>query len=239
MGNGNTLRLAFHRRMVGVKTYLVRHLFAGSFWQRQTVDQFHRMYCAFAGQTLGQTYWMGVQTIKCPLDLWVYQEIIAAQRPDVIIETGTYAGGSALFLAQMCDLVGNGRILTIDVKADKKRPRHPRIHYIQGDSTDLATVRQVSSSIATGESVLVILDSDHRKSHVLRELERYSPLVTSGSYLIVEDTHFNGHPIRPEHGPGPMEAVTEFLQHTSRFVVDGSKEKFFLTFNRKGFLQCL
>lgn len=235
----NTLKLAFHRRTVNIKTYLVQHFFTGSFWQRRTVDQFHRMYCARAGQTLGQTHWMGVQTIKCPLDLWVYQEIIAAQRPDVIIETGTYAGGSALFLAQMCELVGNGRILTIDIEADENWPQHPRIHYIQGDSTGPATVRQVRDAIAGGESVLVTLDSDHRKSHVLRELELYSPFVTSGSYLIVEDTHFNGHPIRPEHGPGPMEAVTEFLQHTSRFVVDRSKEKYFLTFNRKGFLQCL
>lgn len=236
---GDVLKLAFHRRTVALKTYLVRHFFAGSFWQRQTVDQFHRMYCAFAGQTLGQTHWMGVQTIKCPLDLWVYQEIIAAQRPDVIIETGTYAGGSALFLAQMCELVGNGRIVTIDIEANEKRPQYPRIHYIQGDSTNPATVRQVRETIASGESVLVILDSDHSKSHVLRELELYNPLVTSGSYLIVEDTHFNGHPIRPEHGPGPMEAVTEFLQHTSRFVEDSSKEKFFLTFNRKGYLLCL
>lgn len=232
-----TVKSDIARKLVPLKTFLVRRIFAGSFWQRQTVNLFHRMYCAFAEQTLGQTYWMGVQTIKCPLDLWVYQEIIATQRPDVIIETGTYAGGSALFLAQICDLVGNGRILTIDITVKKNRPQHPRIHYIQGSSTALETLRQVRNAIAEGETVLVALDSDHSKSHVLQELALYSPLVTSGSYLIVEDTHLNGNPIRPEHGPGPMEAVTEFLQHTAHFVIDGSREKYFLTFNRRGFLR--
>jgi cephalosporin hydroxylase len=233
----DSLRLTFHRRLIGLKTFLVRRLFAASFLERFTVDQFHRLYCAFPKRSFVNTHWMGVQTIKCPLDLWIYQEIIAEQRPDLIIETGTYAGGSALYLAHVCDLVGNGRVLTIDIETDETWPQHPRIHYIHGDSTSPATLRQVKDAAAGQETVLVMLDSDHDKNHVLRELELYSPLVTRGSYLLVEDTHFNGHPIRPEHGPGPMEAVAEFLQGNSHFVVDRSKEKYFLTFNRNGFLQ--
>ncbi len=47
------------------------------------------------------------------------------------------------------------------------------------------------------ESVLVILDSDHSKNHVLTELKIYSKIVTIGSYIIVEDLNINGDPILP------------------------------------------
>jgi cephalosporin hydroxylase len=68
-------------------------------------------------------------------------------------------------------------------------------------------------------------------------MRAYGPMVTSGSYLIVEDTCVNGHPVLPEHGPGPMEAVEEFLEETKDFVVDRSMEKHYLTFNPKGYLR--
>ena len=226
-------------KILPIKTFLVRHLFVDSVIQRWVVSMFHRMYVALPEQTISNTHWMGIQAVKCPLDLWIYQEIIHDIQPDVIIETGTYAGGSALFLAHMCDLIGNGRVISIDIDTDEKWPQHPRLQYIQGDSTSLTVLNQVQDAIQNSDTVLIALDSDHSKTHVLREMEAYSPLITSGSYLIVEDTHVNGHPIRPEHGDGPMEAVEEFLRHSSRFVVDHSKEKYFLTFNRNGYLKCL
>ena len=84
---------------------------------------------------------------------------------------------------------------------------------------------------------MVILDSDHGKDHVLNELRTYSPFVTKGSYLIVEDTNINGHPVLHDFGPGPMEAVEDFLKENQNFTVDKSKEKFYLTFNPKGYLR--
>jgi len=85
--------------------------------------------------------------------------------------------------------------------------------------------------------VMVILDSNHDKDHVLNELRSYNRFVTKGSYLIVEDTDFNGHPVLPDYGPGPMEAVKAFLSENKDFEVDKSREKFFLTFNPRGYLK--
>jgi cephalosporin hydroxylase len=233
----HTVKLAISENLVGLKTFILQRTFVGPFLIKTATNLFQKLYCAFPKKTFVNTYWLSVPTLKCPLDLWVYQEIIHEQKPDVIIETGTYAGGSALFLASMCDLVGNGRIITIDIETNDNRPEHPRIWYLHGDSTAPEIVRKIKETIKVNESVLVILDSDHHKEHVLCELKQYSPLVTPGSYLIVEDTHFNGNPIRPEFGPGPMEAVNEFLQQSTAFMTDRTKEKHFMTFNPKGYLK--
>ena len=85
--------------------------------------------------------------------------------------------------------------------------------------------------------MLVILDSDHRYAHVLDELRAYADVVTVGSYVVVEDTNVNGHPAYPEFGPGPMEAVDAFLAEDDRFVIDAGREKFFMTFNPRGYLK--
>ena len=84
---------------------------------------------------------------------------------------------------------------------------------------------------------MAVLDSDHSKDNVSRELKAYSPLVTPGNYLIVEDTNINGHPVYPAFGPGPTEAVDEFLRENSDFEIDRAMEKFLVTFNPSGFLK--
>jgi cephalosporin hydroxylase len=200
------------------------------------VVDFHRLY--YESRVWLETQWLGTPTQKCPLDLWIYEELLVEVKPDLIIETGTAAGGSALYLASICDLIGKGRVVTIDV-ATAERPRHPRIVYITGSSTDPAVVARLRKDAADAGTILVVLDSDHRLEHVRGELNAYAPLVTRGSYLIVEDTNLNGRPVVSEHGPGPAEAVAEFLAANNRFEIDRSREKFGLTFNPGGYLRCI
>jgi cephalosporin hydroxylase len=191
---------------------------------------------------------MGIPVWKCPFDLWVYQEIIHELGPDLIIETGTAWGGSALFLASVLDQLGHGSVLSIDLRSRSPLPSHPRIRYLEGSSTDPGVFAQAagaaqaaasaSASASAGDGpVVVLLDSDHHCAHVIEELRLYSPLVSVGSYVIVEDTNINGHPVAPEFGPGPMEAVDQFLVEEPNFVVDRHREKFGMTLNPRGFLR--
>lgn len=199
------------------------------------VDEFHKHYYV-SGIWRRQTKWMGTKILKCPLDLWIYQEIIQDKRPDLIIETGTMYGGSALFLAHMMGLAKiDGKVISIDI-ADRNPPKHPKIDYVLGSSTKANIVERVKKAAAKYNKVMLILDSDHRQQHVLRELQIYSPLVSKDQYIIVEDTNINGNPVKEGWGSGPKEAVDEFLTNNSDFTVDTSCEKFYLTFNPGGFL---
>ncbi len=207
--------------------------------EASVVHEFHRLfYDGAAGKQrpYENVAWMGVPCLKCPLDLWCYQEILVEIRPDLIVETGTFMGGSALFLANLCDLIGNGRVVSIDVET-RVRPEHPRITYLEGSSIADPVVEKVREFSRGAGRVLVILDSDHSQAHVQRELELFAPLVTPGSFLIVEDTNVNGHPVHAAFGPGPYEAVSGFLSSHLEFSADRSREKFYLTFNPRGFLK--
>jgi cephalosporin hydroxylase len=198
-------------------------------------DSFHRLY--YDSLVWQRTLWLGTPVYKCPLDLWIYQELLVELRPDLILETGTARGGSALYLAGICDLLGSGRVVTVDIVA-AERPQHPRITYVRGSSTDREIVAQLARAAESASTVLVVLDSDHAAAHVIAELNAYAPLVTAGSYVIVEDTNVNGRPVMPEHGPGPAEAVEAFLaEHGETFEVDSSREKFWMTFNPGGYLR--
>ena len=197
--------------------------FAASWWRtrpRQVIDAYHVWYHRKGEETYNNTQWLGGEVQKCPLDLWVMQEILHEIKPDVVVEAGTYMGGSAYYFASLFDLTGHGRVITIDIDDHPGKPAHPRITYLLGSSTSDEIVAPVKAAIQPGEKVLVDLDSAHNKAHVLKELQLYSPLVTPGSYLIVEDTHFNGHPILPKFGPGPGEAVQEFLPSHPEFRAD-------------------
>ena len=203
--------------------------------ERSVITEFHRLY--YDVRVWRNTHFMGHGILKCPLDLWLYQEILHELRPAVIVETGTAFGGSALYLASICDMLDRGRVVTIDVVDRPDRPSHPRITYIRGSSISPDVVAAVRREVGDESPVMVLLDSDHSRDHVLEELETYAPMVTKGSYLVVEDTDLNGHPVAPEHGPGPMEAVQTFLAGHAEFAHDTTMDKFMLTFNPRGYLK--
>jgi cephalosporin hydroxylase len=201
------------------------------------IPLFHQLYYGAGELTWRNTYWLGFQAQKCPLDLWIYQEILYDVHPTVVIEAGTLGGGTALFLACMMDLIGQGRVITIDVRPQSDLPQHPRLTYVAGSSIDPAVVGAVTEQLVEDDTVLVILDSGHDRSHVLTELRTYADFVSIGSYLIVEDTNLNGNPVLPNFGPGPREAVEEFLAERNDYVADREREKFLMTFNPGGYLR--
>jgi cephalosporin hydroxylase len=201
------------------------------------VDDFAVLYYGegAGGGTWNRMAWLGNPLLKNPLDLWIYQEIVASTKPDLIIETGTFCGGSALYLAGLCDLLGRGEVISVDV-APEQTPEHPRVTYLTGSSVAddiVATMR----ARAEGKRTMVILDSDHRAPHVSAELDVLSPLVSEGCYLVVEDTNVNGHPVLPDFGPGPTEAMEGFLPDHPEFTPDRELEKFLFTFNPGGYLR--
>lgn len=206
----------------------IRRLIAWHFNRAYYYDYEHSMFT---------NRWLGHLCLKYPTDMWAYQEILSELRPAVVVEAGTFRGGSALFLATIMDATGVGQVISIDVEAHEGRPEHPRITYLQGSSTDPDLVAEVAQRVGDASPVMVILDSDHSRDHVRAELDAYAGLVDPGSYLIVEDTNVNGHPVLPEHGVGPMEAVRDFLSARDDFAPDRWRERGMLTANPNGFLR--
>jgi cephalosporin hydroxylase len=196
---------------------------------------FNRIY--LQSKVVRNTYWFGIPTEQTPTDMWMMQEIITEVKPDFIVETGTYLGGSALFFATVLEHVNlEGKVITVDI-ADFRRKGYDasrillfreRVEFVKGNSVSPEVIKKIAEEVK-GHRVMVLLDSNHRQEHVLKELELYSPLVSVGSYIIVHDTN--------RRGKGPFEAVREFLAKYKNFEIDRSKEKFFLTYSPSGYLK--
>jgi cephalosporin hydroxylase len=186
------------------------------------------------------TTWLGQRLTKAPTDLLMYQEIVHRVKPDWIIETGTEQGGRALFFASLCELVDHGRVLSIDTQLSPQRPEHPRITYLEAKSADEETRDRVREIVGAGAHCLVVLGSQPVSNlRVELEFSRYRDFVHSGSYVIVENTMYNGHPVWPGHGPGPWEAVRRILATNTDFAIDPQMERYGTTFNPEGYLKRL
>ena len=130
-------------------------------------------------------------------------------------------------------------VVGIDIKITEQAQTltHPRIRLVEGDSTSSETIERITN-ILPARTGLVSLDSDHSKAHVMKELNIYKDFVGVGGYLVVEDTNINGHPVLPNWGAGPFEAVEEFLLSNNQFVRDDElwKRNFF-SFHQYGWLR--
>ena len=202
------------------------------------IDEFHKHY--ENSRIWENNHWLGSGCWKLPFDAFIIQEILYDIRPEWIIETGTGRGGSALFYASICELLGEGKVITIDIEdnCDNNNQFHweDRITYLHGSSTNPIIYKDVKY-LCKGKKNMVILDSWHSYEHVCKELEMYESFVPVDSYIIVEDTHVNGHPVPWPHGKGPYEAVDWFLSTRDNWQREYWTEKHLMTFNPGGFLR--
>lgn len=183
--------------------------------------------------------WLGHQIWQFPLDAWIIQEMITSLKPDLIIETGTYRGGSAFYYASICVLIGHGQVLTIDISA-KETITHKRITYLNGSSIDNETIRKVKDFINTikAKQILVILDALHTADHVKKELEIYSQFVPLGSYIHVQDGNIDELFYLRKGRPGPKAAAKQFLKEHPEFIRDKETEyRYVMTAHPYGWLK--
>lgn len=176
--------------------------------------------------------WMGRPIIQLPEDMVRLQEVIYRVKPDVIVETGVAHGGSLVFYASLFKAMGRGRVIGVDIEIRRHNrdalERHELIDLItliEASSTDPDTVAAIRSLIHPDESVLVLLDSNHSKAHVLEELSYYAPLVTKGSYIVATDGIMGevvgGERTSPDWTwNNPREAAAEFVAAHSEFVLE-------------------
>lgn len=200
-----------------------------------------------------QWTWLGLPYIQMPQDILATQEIIWETKPDVIIETGIAWGGSTVFYASLLQLLGKGKVLAVDLNLRDHvseqimgYPFSNRIHLYKGSSTDPSIVAKIKAHIEPGQSVMVLLDSNHTHAHVLEELRFYAPLVTKGQFLVVSDTIVEDIPPQEhrlrEWGPGnnPKTALRAYLQQVDRFEVDAYiNSKPLLSYTPDGYCRCI
>jgi cephalosporin hydroxylase len=176
--------------------------------------------------------WLGRPIIQLPEDMFRMQEVIFRVRPDVIIETGVAHGGSLVYYAGLCKLLGKGRVIGIDIeirpanrKAIESHFLFPLISLIEGNSVAPETVQHVKALLKARESVMVVLDSAHAKDHVRAELEAYHGLVSPGSYIVATDGIMKDLPDVPRAARewawnNPAAAALKFAEAHSEFILE-------------------
>jgi cephalosporin hydroxylase len=194
--------------------------------------------CGWDNKYVYSFSWLGRPIIQLPEDLLRIQEVIFRIMPDVIVETGVAHGGSLIFYASLFKSIGKGRVIGVDVeirphnrKSIEEHPLSSSITLVEGSSIDEDVIQKVKSMICENERVMVILDSNHSKSHVFSELVAYSPLVSVGSYIVVCDgimKEMVGAPRSKDDWDwnNPMSAIEQFLISNSRFKYDEPQPPF-------------
>lgn len=205
-------------------------------------EDFHRWY--YESELWDRTSFLGVQCLRSVLDLWNYQEIIVSRKPSVVFETGVYKGGSALFFSVILSQIDPDAVyigVEKDLwKIDERVRNRSNVLFIDEISPTKACEDRLREKISAFDGgIFAILDSKHDVDTVYGELEMCARLLRAGDTLIVEDSNINGHPVLPDHGPGPMEAIRKFeTVYPDCFLHDRKREtKFGFTFSPNGYLR--
>ncbi|MDT4898867.1 MAG: hypothetical protein QOH25_3944 [Acidobacteriota bacterium] len=176
--------------------------------------------------------WFGRPIIQLPEDMIRLQEVIYRVHPDVIVETGVAHGGSLIYYASLCKALGHGRVIGIDIEIRPQNRQAIESHelgtlitLIEGSSTSPEVTRQAHSLVKPGETVFVILDSNHTKQHVAAELEAYHDLVTANSYIVATDGGMKDLYDVPRGNPQwewdhPAAAAAEFAASHPEFILE-------------------
>lgn len=205
----------------------------------EELDKIQQLCCDFC-----HTYyptgplWMGTQPMQWANDLFYYQDIVWKTLPDVIIETGTLNGGVPSFLVDVFTLMkmkgkitSLPKIITIDINKPKcELPKE--VTFIHGKSIEV--IDEVRSFFSFGDKVMVLLDSQHDKEYVLKEMIAYGSLVTEGMYMIVQDTSGD---IRNWSDGGPWGAIKNYLMFYDDFEIDYFYDRWILTQHPRGYLK--
>ena len=197
----------------------------------ERMKMFATMYRHIHGRK-NDTFWRGVPLWKFPTDVTLYQEVIHETQPDTIVEIGTAKGGSSLYFQDLLDLIGKGgKVVTLDVRDRMQAPKDPRIEYLIGNSKDPKVAEQIREK--TRGKVMVVVDGNHDRIHVKWDLQNYSPMVTKGQFLVVEDCYID----KGLFGPGL--ARDWFLERNSRFKQTNRCEKYLIGMTMGGWLQAI
>ena len=176
--------------------------------------------------------WMGVPVVQLPEDMIRIQELIHRLQPEVIVECGVAHGGGTIFYASLLKTIGRGRVIGVDIEirphnraAIEGHPLFELITLIEGSSTDEEIVKRVHDEVGGAENVLVLLDSNHLRDHVLGELEAYHDLVPVGGYIVAMDGIMKYLADTPNGDPAwtddnPISAAEEFVSRHSEFVIE-------------------
>lgn len=193
--------------------------------------------------------WLGVPVIQTPEDLVLLQELIFKIQPDIILEIGIAHGGGLIFEASLLELLGHGTVVGVDVdirehnrKVIEAHPLAKRIELIEGSSISKEVIEKLKQKVPKNSKVIVCLDSDHTKPHVLKELELYQDFVLPECYMVVFDAISSqlakagaAKEIYIDNGPG--EAVVEFLKSNNNFEIDTAFNKLYSSHNQNGYLR--
>ena len=202
-----------------------------------------------------QDTYAGLPLSKLPEDLRIYEHLLWADRPNVVIELGTQYGASALWFRDRLrtlaayGLIPGPRVITIDVEAERARPfldgADPRweesISLVVGDVCDANLPPEVAELLPPAARCLVVGDSAHVYATTMAALSGFASFVSPGGFVVVEDGCVDIESMRLEDGwpRGVLPAVADWLAGPAgeAFVVRRDLELYGVTCHPGGLLQ--